>query len=403
MRETSGRKQMVVLTQGMAGTRDLPTLFEPVVTAAARSGVQLAVLTEHEDDLDMSSQPRTTTVFGQSVGGTGIEARRREDRLMFIFGLQTLADMSGGAFERVISNSDGAFRRVAASGSGVYRLGVELPPDAGVRTLVVEAAVTRSNLRVRVNRRAVGPASSGDATAGAKVAAAIKEGARYDGVPIRMSVAKRRTGADRIELAVDLQMRPRVAGPMRVTIGLLDAAGRLTQGTDTVEAAAGTAAPRHTVAMPVAAGTHRLRVAVEDAGGNVGSVSAPIEARLNRMGPLDASDLLMWRKDAAGRPQMLALDRMPDGLQALNAGVELYPVAGARAPGKLSVVLSIVPAGASTPLAEVSVTPVADGDVRRAQATLPLSQLPAGSYLIRATVLAEGQRLGEVSATIERQ
>jgi hypothetical protein len=239
-------------------------------------------------------------------------------------------------------------------------------------------------------------------TAGAKVAAAIKEGTRYEAVPIRMSVAKRRAGSDRIELAVDLQMRPRAPGPLRVTIGLLDAGGRLTQGSSTVEQRDGNAY-RHTVAMPVAAGMHRLRVAVEDADGNVGSLSAPIEARLNRMGPLDASDLLMWRKDAAGRPQMLALDQAPDGLQALNAGIELYPVAGERAPRGVNVMLSIIPAGASAPLADISVTPVADGDVRRAKATLPLSQLPVGSYLIRATVLADGQRLGEVSATIERR
>ena len=404
MRETAGLKQMIVLTQGMAGTRELVTLFEPMVTAAARSGVQLAILTEDEDDLDLSAQSRFVTALGQSVSGTGVAARRREDRRMFTYALQTLAGMSGASFERVISNADGAFGRAAAAGSGVYRLGVEAPPGAGLReTLTVEATVARPGLTVRVNGRAVAPAPASAAPAASRVAAAIRNGARYDAVPIRMSVARRRAADDRIDLAVDLLMRPRASGRARVTIGVLDSSGRLTQGSENIEAREPGGEQRHTVTVPVKPGAHQVRVAVEDAGGNVGSLSAAVDARLTRIGPFDASDLLMWRKANEGGLQMFALDPMPEGLQALNAGIELYPIAGQPLPKALRILLSITAAGASTPLAEIPLTPAVAGGVHRAQAQLPLAGLPPGSYLIRATVQADGQHLGHVSTTIEKR
>jgi VWFA-related protein len=402
LKEVPGVKQMIVLTQGMAGTRNLENLFEPMVTAAAAAGVQLSILTEDEDNIDLSTQERLRTALGQSVGGTGIAARRREDRLAFMLGLKTLADMAGGTFERVISNTEGAFRRAALAGTAIYRLGVEAPPDAGAeRSLTVEAAVTRRDVTVRVNRRAVGPSTTAEATPASRVTAAMTTGARFHAVPIRMSVARRRAAGDRLEVSLDLNVQPPAPGPVRITVGMLDNSGKLTQGAQTLASPDRHGGYRHTVAMPVTAGSYHVRVAAEDADGNVGSVSAPVDARLNRMGPMNVSDLLTWRKDSSGRPQILALDQMPDGLDSLSAGIELYPIAGERLPSKLIVRLSIIADGAATPVASIDVTPRVDGDVHRAQAALPLSSLTPGSYLIRAAVLADGQPLGEVSTLIK--
>lgn len=402
LKEVPGLKQMILLTQGIAGTRNLESLFEPMVTAAAGAGVQVSILTEAEDAIDLSTQERLRTALGQPVGGAGLAARRREDRMAFMLGLKTLADMAGGTFERVISNTTGAFRRAALARAAVYRLGVEAPPDAGAeRSLAVEAAVTRADVTVRVNRRAVGPSTAAEATPASRVTAAMTTGARYHAVPIQMSVARRRAAGDRLEVAVDVHARPPAVGPVRVTLGMLDNGGKLTRGAQTLASPDRHGGYRHTVAMPVTAGSYHVRVAVEDADGNVGSVSAPIDVRVNRMGPLNASDLLMWRKDASGRPQMLALDQMPDGLETLSAGIELYPIAGESVPDTLIVRLSIIGDGAATPVASIDVTPLVDGDVRRAQAALPLRSLTPGSYLIRAEVLADGQRLGEVSTMIK--
>ncbi len=404
MRGAPGLKQMIVLTQGVAGTRNLISLFEPVTTAAAAAGVQLSFLMEDEDEVDMSQQNRGATALGQKVGGGGITERRREDRRMFVAALQTLADSSGGTFERVITNPDGALRRAALSGSAVYRLGVEVPPDASTsKRLDVVAAVAREGVTLRVNRHNVVPGAVADESPAEKVTAALRKGKPYYGVPMRVGVVKRRANNHQVELGVGLGVPGSVAGPLKVTVGVLDPSGSLKQGTQTIQAPEGGTGYRLTVPLPVPEGTYRVRLAVEDADGSVGSVDTEVSARLNPMGPVNASDLLTWWKDASGRPQFVGLDDMPVGVANLSAGVELYRIADVAVPADLSVRLSILEAGAATPVAEVDITPHAEGDVLRAEARLPLGSLASGSYVLRATVSSGGQRLGEVSTTINKK
>lgn len=401
MKEAPGLKQMIVLTQGVAGTRNLDSLFEPVITAAAAAGVQIAILMEDDEGVDLTSQNRGTNALGQSIGGSSLADRRREDRQMFRSGLQSLADMTGGTFENVITNTDGAFRRAALAASAVYRLGVEAPPSVRTsQSFVVGAAVTRDGVTLRVNRHTIVPSDAATDTPAAKVASAIRNGTPHYAVPMRVGVARRRAGSDQVELALDVAVPAAVAGPVRVTIGVLDERGALKQGTQTLTQPEGRADYRYTAIMPVTMGAYRVRVAVGDSAGGVGSVSTAVDAQLNAMGPLNASDLLTWRKDASGRRQLLALAEIPAGVATLNAGIELYAIAGQTAPNDLSVRLSILAAGASTSVAEVDLTPKADGDVRRADAALPLANLPPGAYVLRAAVRGDGKQLGEVSTRI---
>jgi len=130
MKGAPGLKQMVVLSQGVAATQDFVTLYEPVTKAASNAGVQLSFLMDDDDDVDMSVQDRTENGVRQQIHGSSASVTKREDRRMFIAAMQTFADVTGGTFERVITNPSGAFTRAAVAGSAIYRLGVEAPPDA---------------------------------------------------------------------------------------------------------------------------------------------------------------------------------------------------------------------------------------------------------------------------------
>lgn len=403
MKGAPGLKQLVVLSQGVATTRDYLTAFEPVTKAASAAGVQLSVLMEDDDDADLSTQAKGVDPFGQKVGGAGTTSLKREDRKMFLASLQVLADAAGGTFERVISNPDGAFTRAALAGSAVYRLGVEAPSDvSGTKPLEVLAAVRRDGVSLHVNHNAVLPAATVVETAAEQVSAAIKHGKPLFGVPMRVAIARRRAAGNQVELGVGIAVPGTVAGPLHVTIGVIDATGALKQGTREVPAAADHGDYRLTVPMPVAPGKFRVRLAVEDAAGAVGSVDTRVDAELTTMGALTASDLLTWWKDSTGRPQFLALDNVPAGVTNLSAGLELYLAPGASAPADLKVKLSLFAAGAATPIAEIDVSPRLDRDVLRVESSLPLASLSPGAYTIRATVAAGGQRLGEVSATIRK-
>lgn len=403
MKGAPGLKQMVVLSQGVATTRDYLTLFEPITKGAAAAGVQLTVLMEEEDEIDMTAQDKGVNGVGERVRGNAGTANRRDDRRMFLAALQTMADVSGGTFERVITNPDGAFKRAALAGSAVYRLGVEAPSGVSAsKPIEVVASVVRDGLTLHVNHNAVLPSAVAHETPAEQVTAAIKRGQPFYAVPMHVAVAKRRAADKQVELGVGIEVPASVPGPLHVTIGVMDATGGLKQGTRVVPLPEGRADYRLTVPMPVGPGKYRVRLAVEDATGAVGSVETAVDAELNAMGPLASSDLLTWWKDSSGRPQFLALDEVPPGVTNLSAGLELYKTAGAAVPADLKVRLSLFAVGTAAPLAEIEVAPRADGDVLRVESSLPLASLGPGAYVIRAVVVAGGQRIGEVSATIRK-
>lgn len=403
MKGAPGLKQMIVVSQGVATTRNFLTLYEPVTKSAAAAGVQLSFLMDDDDDLDMQSQDKAVNGVGQPVHGNAAPTTRREDRRMFIAAMQVFADATGGTFERVVTNPSGALTRAALAGSAVYRLGVEAPPDASVsKPLDVVASVTRDGLTLHANHIAVLPAAIAPESAAERVAAAIKHGKPYYAVPIRVAVSRRRAEGNQVELGLGISVPRSVAGPLHLTIGVMDAAGGLKQGTRVVPLPDEHGDYRLTVPMPVAPGQYRVRLAVEDATGAVGSVESQVDAGLAPMGAFRASDLLTWSKDASGQPQFLALDELPAGLTNLSAGLELYRSAGVPAPADVTVTLALFAVGATEPMAEIAVTPRLEGDVLRAQSSLPLASLPSGAYTIRATVSVGAERLGSVAATIRK-
>lgn len=399
-----GLKQMIVVTQGIATTRELSTVFRPITSAAAAAGVQLTVLMEDEDDNDAANQARVTSeAFGQRLSDTGLTSRRREDRRMFSNALQALADIAGGTFERIVTNPAGAFNRAAIAGSAVYRLGVEAPGDASpAAPIEVSAVVKRAGVSIHANRHAVLPDAVPSMSAAERVDAAITRGSPFFAVPLRVGVTRRQADSEQVELSVGLAVPAAVPGPLKVTIGVLSAAGALKRGVRVLPAPETGADYSLTVPMPIAPGPYRLRLAVEDANGRVGSVDTEVDGRLTPMGPMLASDLLTWSTGANGQREFFTLDALPAGLQQLGAGLELYRAAGESFPPDVRVALTILSED-GTPVATIDLTPRVTNDRLRAEASLPVAALPAGVYVIRATVLARGERLGEVAVRLRRQ
>lgn len=401
MKGAPGLKQLILVSQGIATTRELAMVFRPITNAAAAAGVQVSVLMDDEDDMDASTQARgTSEAFGLLVSDSSITSRRREDKRMFGNALQALADTAGGTFERIVTNPDGAFMRAAIAGSAVYRFGVEAPPGtSSTSSLDVSAAVKRPDVSVHANRHAVLPGAIPAMSTSERVDAAITRGTPHFAVPMRVSVARRQADDAQVELTVGLAVPASVRGPLKVTIGVLTATGALKRGVRELPVPEGRADYSLTVPMPVAPGTYRVRLAVEDAEGRVGSVNTEVDARLTPMGTMLASDLLTWSTTATGQREFFTLDAVPVGVQQLGAGLELYRGAGESFPRDVHVALTIS-AEDGSPIATVDLTPRVAGDRLRADATLPIGALPAGVYIIRATVLAGGQQLGEVATKL---
>jgi hypothetical protein len=114
--------------------------------------------------------------------------------------------------------------------------------------------------------------------------------------------------------------------------------------------------------------------------------------------------VLTWWTDAAGKAQFLALDEVPAGVANLGAGIELYPQPGTNFPEDVKVKMSLVSTAksAATAAVEKEVVPLAGDNMLRAEAMLPLANVPAGTYVLKASVTVAGKPVGEATALIKK-
>lgn len=403
MKGATGLKQMLILSEGIGATREVAQIMDPLGRMAAEAGVQLSIVMEDSDDMDLSDVGHAANEIGQLQTDTGMANRKRADKRMFKASLQTLAEISGGTFEYVIGSADKAFERAAVAGSALYRVGVEAPSDAtSVKPITVSATVRRPGLQVSANRQAVLPGPSVQPTAAEQVTAAIKEGQPLFSVPIRLAVAMRRASSNQVELGIGMEVPSSVKGPLTMTFGLVDEVGGLRQGSRPLPVPPAGSNYRLTFPMPVAPGKYSLRFAVTDATGSVGSLETPIDAKLAVMGTLNASDVLTWWTDSTGKAQFLALDEIPAGVANLGAGIELYPQPGTSFPEDVTVRMSLVPAGKTEPVVIRDVTPLVGDNMLRAEAMLPLANVAAGTYVLKASITVGGKSVGEATAIIKK-
>ena len=406
MSRVGGIKHLVLLSDGL-GITLVTDEMGPVSKAAASAGVQISVLAE-EPDINLGDAARGVPRGGAvPQTSTGIAETRRNDDRMLMQGIQTVADVTGGIFHRVIGDPDPFFRRVAAAASGVYRLGVDPPGgSAPGKDFAVAARVKRAgNYTILANRRAVLPGPPVVVPIDEQLKAAVATGQALYRVPVALGTALRRSknGAAPVEVGVNVEVPATVKGPLTMQFGLRDVVGPVSNGRKVIETRGEDGAYRFSFAMPVVPASYKLRFAVADAEGNLGSVETSFSARLRTLGPFTSSDVLTWFVDSKGASTFLALDDMPERLETLNASIELYGKAGAPPPSDLAVTFTLTGAGKETAEVEREASIENVEGALRAQVELPIDQIAPGTYVLSAKVSAEGKSLGTVTTTVRKK
>jgi hypothetical protein len=264
MAAAEGIKHLVVATGGIGVTHNVVD-FIPVAKAAAAAGVQLSVMAE-EPDFDM--------------GAVGGRAREQDDRAM-MSAMQTMTDMAGGQFYRVIGQAERFYDRVLKSASAVYRLGVELPPDiAAGASVSVEVEVPRRGATVHASHHAAAPLPPPPPpSTDEQMRRAIEKGTPAYAVPVQLDYDVRRDDPAQTALHVVITVPATVAGPLSGVFGIVDDAGRLKSGKRALSRRADGSAYELDLLVPVDPGTYRLRFAVSDANGAVGATEAKVIVR----------------------------------------------------------------------------------------------------------------------------
>ncbi len=434
MKVATGIRHLVLLTEGIPVSREVNDL-NPLVRAAALAGVQLSVLLE-EPDISLTDEGRRQQdpgVVPQTDPGSS--RRRHEDDMLLVNGAQTLNDMLGGTFYRVIGTPDPFFDRVIAASSAVYRLGVELPSGtAPGKDFTLSASVKRPGITAKANRLAVAPAPD-DAASGATAASNIKatdeNGAAIDpskiatgsalasiddvlkaalnsntvsgDVPIRMAATLRRSAsaAGQVDVSVNVVIPGSVKAPITTFVGLIDSTNAVRNSRRVLEPSGGSdyAVP---FLFPLPPGDYRIRFVAADSTGAMGTIELPVRANLSPFGPFTSSDVLTWVVDNADKAQLFAIEDVPDGVDALHASIELYP-AGDMPGEPPTVRWTFMKDGETMPLAQEETPARPSATLMRADVEFPFAALAAGRYTVRAELMINDQVAGTRAAIVRKR
>jgi hypothetical protein len=188
---------------------------------------------------------------------------------------QTLAEMSGGQFFRVVGQADRFYRRVLTSASAIYRLGVELPKSPSADgNYTVAVTVTRPRVRVLASRYAAAPATKAALTPEEEMSHAITTGEPRYAIPVQMVAAVvPAKGSLPAGIRVSIDVPGTLSGPISGILGVIEPDGALkTSRHDLTRSGDGRTYIRDLL-VPASPGTYVLRFAVVDASGAVGSIA----------------------------------------------------------------------------------------------------------------------------------
>lgn len=385
---------IVLISEGLYIGRDRNDLAN-LARLAARARVSFFVVQPDESIFDMDS-PKILDA--------------RDDREL-AEGLEQLADLTRGTYDRVTASGAGAFERIGREISGYYLLAFE-PTDADrtARDRRIKVEVRRRGLTVRA--RSTFALNEDEPVVPLAPAEHIKHLLHAPlpaaGLPIRVATyAVTNAGDTRVRVIVSAEIGAPASDAAEWPVGLLVVDNKddriiadTTASMTLVPATDRTSSPRLLItALVLEPGDYTLRLAAVGPDGASGSVHHVIDARLAPLGgnSLKVSDLVLTSEVAPGgapRP-------VPSGIVYSETIGAMLEVAGEDAVrlNASKVTVHVSESDASPPLvtAEAQSPPRSGGQPRTFIALLRLAVLPPGEYVARAVVSVPGQPDTEIT------
>jgi VWFA-related protein len=311
-----GPKSMVLVSGGIM-IEDLSRLEDVArLASAARTSITVIAVEGDESERLVKESPTRATV---------------QDRSLELQALETIADRTGGFFQRAIGRGESAFTRASTELSAWYVVAVERRPGDPDRQRI-DVDVKRKGVTTRANHTVVSAASvDAGRPRGDVLSEALSSPIAMTGVPLRISTFKRRdpaSGKYQVQIAADIGQPGTPAGEFAIGHVVMDAKGKVlsTQGRQLqLSPPPGVAnQPLHfDTVIALDPGSYSLRIGVVDAGGHRGTVVHPLELAPPAAGALATSDLIVGSVSADGEPLRPSIEpHVDDGRVA--AFVDLY-------------------------------------------------------------------------------
>jgi hypothetical protein len=306
---------------------------------------------------------------------------------------QNLENFAGatGAESRSLTFADaGGLARAVSGTSQFFRVTIDADAAAARDLLRVEVRANRPGLTVK------GPAQvSLRPVPGRRVdAASLLRGTAAGGdLPVRVAAyASRHDGPLPAKLVVVIEPVDRAARLTEAMVALVGAdgevAGQWTARRGDLERTPVVAA------VPVAAGTYRVRAAAVDEGGRGGTAEYDVTAAAGG-GGVALSGMILGVSGAGGFSPRLLFGAEP----AATAYFEIY---GVPPSALVSATFELASSSEGPPIASVPGILSAGSMGRMVTASLPLDAVSPGDTLVRARVTIDGARAGEVVRTLRK-
>jgi hypothetical protein len=313
-------------------------------------------------------------------------------------GLEHLTGVTGAPLWD-LGISDGALSRIVRETGGYYLARVEPDPDeesGAMRGLDLTVSRPGVTLRARPQVAVIRASPPAVVAAPARPLDMMKDLKVHRDLPLRVvAFSSREPGDDRLRVTVLFDSPDRTAVPSEAMVGLFATDGRLVSSR--VLTAAELDEPTVITALAAPQGTYRLRVAAVEASGRSGTADFPVDAGLIAAGGLRLSDLVVGlSRNGLFQPKLEFAQEA-----SLMAQLEVY---GGREGSRVGVVFEIARTMNGPALLAVpgAFTATAEPDKFLASAAVPIGALPAGDYVVRATVAAEGQAGGRVVRPVRK-
>jgi hypothetical protein len=301
-----------------------------------------------------------------------------------IAGLEHLSGVTGGHRLPMLTTRDNNLIRIARETTGYYL--AAFVPDAAERNgrvQPVDVRVSRERVAVRVRPFATIPRPPARNARVPSPADMLREARVFRDLPLRTATYPSQNDAKTVKLLSVLEPVEPGVTLTAAAAGLVDDKGRLIRQWTATEEELKATPLIAAIAAPI--GRYRFRMAATDSTGRAGSADYDVVAELLPAGSLTMSALVLGLSRGGFRP-MLLFSNEPVAI----AYLELYgPTATVPT---VAVELALSEDGPALLTVPGAISKTKDESRQFATAALPIGSLPAGDFVVRATVMVDGKQ-----------
>lgn len=309
-------------------------------------------------------------------------------------GIENIAGTVGAEVVRIGGGGEASVNRVLTETSSYYIATLD-PAGGGEPVRRVEARSSRDG--VRITARPAGRATRAAAAGAPPKAGSADDMMRvadvYREVPVRArGMVSRVPGSQDLMVMALFEPEDPATRLKAAVVGLYDQKG--TMKAKWVAKANELSTYPVAAAVPVPAGTYRMRVAVMDEAGQGGTTDSNVDVQLTAAGPLKLGGLVMGTDQKTPKLLFTATDQQVIGF---------LPIYGATKDMKISAVYEVRDSESGPPLGTTEGNVIElQGDARMLWGGFGLAPLAAGDYLMRVTVTVDGKEAGVVTRTLRK-